>query len=179
MKLCVKAGLLLLSMTWLLSACGFHLRGTTELDSLTFQSISIDPDAPFTPIQKILRMTLQGEKVRVVSATAHPDIALFLLNESVSQQALAINRTAEVEQYLLRYVLTFKILDNVGNTLLGPTTITEEREIAHDPNQTLAQNYEQAKLEAEMRRSAVQELLRRLTIVTQPHQTVRAHESTP
>jgi LPS-assembly lipoprotein len=150
-----------------LAGCGFHLRGSgtaqTLHESLNELRVSVDGsraahDPLLTSVQNALR-TQAG--VTVVEATDAPQ--LLLGPESVTSQVLSVGSNTRVSEYLLKYELSFRLLDGEGKELMASQTVRLERDYRYDPLNVLAKEREEEELKKELRRQAVQNLLRRLS----------------
>lgn len=147
----------------LLSACGFHLRGQESANlpaSLTTLRLSASPYAPLTVE---MRNVLKGQAgIRVVEDLAASAATLTLGGEQIQSQVQAIDISGKVSDYLLNYSVTFSVTAADGKVLLPSQVIKLQREYTFDKLNVLAKEREDEFLRQEMRRDAVQQILRRL-----------------
>jgi len=154
----------------LLTACGFHLRGATQLPP-DMKQLLISPDTPYTDLQKILRDALHFSGVTTIesaadtSQTMENTYRLQLSPEVVSRETLSVGPDGQVRQVLLRYQLTYTLFK--GPVFLASKTIQEERVLNVNLNQILGQNEEEATSVHEMRIDAVRQLMRQLSKIPQ------------
>ena len=149
----------------LLSACGFQLRGSDGSYSMPFKSIYL-AFSDQSPLGIELRRHLRaGDTVNVVADPAQADALFDVLSEARGKQILSLNSQGRVREYLLTYTLVFRVRDNKGNELLGPTEINLKRPITFNETQVLAKESEEVLLYRDMQTDLVQQIMRRLAAV--------------
>lgn len=159
----LRAAALLLALT--LSACGFQLRGANGKYHMPFSSIYLgvgETSALGTELRRNLR---GGDMVVVVDDPALAAARFDVVSENRGKQILTLNSQGRVREYLLTYTLVFRVRDNKGAELLGPTTISLKRSIAFNESQVLAKESEEALLYRDMQSDLVQQILRRLAAI--------------
>jgi LPS-assembly lipoprotein len=151
----------------LLSACGFHLRGAASAD-LPAPLATLRLSAPaYAPLTVEMRNALRGQAgVKVVEDLSAPAATLILGGELIQSQVLAIDITGKVSDYLLNYSVSFSLNAADGKVLLPSEVIKLQREYTFDKLNVLAKEREDEFLRQEMRRDAVQQILRRLASLT-------------
>lgn len=114
------------------------------------------------PLLGMVRDTLRVQSgARVVEDGDVPSLVLW--DERVDNQVVSVQTaTAKASEYRLRYSLNFELRDAAGKPLLGPHTIRLQREYTFDPARVLAKEQEERELLRELRRDAVQQLVRRI-----------------
>lgn len=147
----------------LLSACGFHLRGQ-EFGNLPASLATLRLSASaYAPLTVEMRNVLKGQAgIRVVEDMEESAATLILAGESVQSQVQAIDISGKVSDYLLNYSVTFSVTAADGTVLLPSQVIKLQREYTFDKLNVLAKEREDEFLRHEMRRDAVQQILRRL-----------------
>lgn len=163
------SGLLLAAGCWLLllSACGFHLRGTQTLalpPELTPLHVKIRGQvAASDPLLRLMQAELQGMAGAALAAADKPAAELVLYNERLEQRVLSVSpSSAKVTEYLLIYRLSFKVLDPGRRELVAPQTIHLQRDYTFDSLSVLAKEHESIVLRDQIRREAVQLIVQRL-----------------
>lgn len=153
----ILAGLLLCFM---LGACGFALRGTTELP---FSSIYISQSANSqfgAQLRRQIRATSPG--TAVVEDPARAEARLQILETVRDRTEVALNAQGRVQEYELTLRLTFQVIDAQGNLLVPPTTLTALRMLPYDDNVAQAKESEANALYQSMQDDLVQRILHRL-----------------
>lgn len=156
-RLALTAMLFALAVT----ACGFHLRGTSSATlppalsglQVVMPGVLVDP-----PLLVAVRNALRAEGVQ---ASGQGPV-LKLLGEQFSVETLAIDTTGRVSDYLLNYALRYQLNDAAGQPLIAPTSIKLQREQSFDRLNVLASEKEQAFHKDGMREQAIAQLLRQL-----------------
>jgi LPS-assembly lipoprotein len=150
----------------LLSACGFHLRGTgdrglpPELSALRVV-VPGDPTA-YNPLAIAMERALQDQAgVPIEPAGDVPRLELG--RERLETRVLSVGSTARAAEYLLQYEVDYRVVRPDGSELVPPQTVRLQRDFGFDPENVLAKEREELELREAMRRDAVQQIVRRLT----------------
>ncbi len=168
-----QAGALLLVAGFLLliSGCGFQLRGKAGAElpaSLAVLRVSlIDNDSVNAPLLVDVRNALRnqaGVKLADSSDTKSPQLILF--GERSTSRVLSVSTSGKVSAYLLDYQVSFKVIAANGKQIGKVQTIRQQRDYTFNPLNVLAKEREERFLARELRRGAVQQLLRRLTLLS-------------
>ena len=160
--------MLAISLTMLLSACGFHLRGSDGSFMLPFATMYIGlPDT--SPLAIDLKRYIRAiGSTEVVDIKDGADAVLEVLSDperNRTKTILSLNSNGRVSEYQLGYAINFRVLDKNGNQLLGPTVISLVRPITFNESQVLAKETEAAQLYRDMRNDMVQQIMRRLAAI--------------
>ena len=91
---------------------------------------------------------------------------LVLYGERSDSQVLSVGSTVKVEEYLLKYEVSFRLTGKEGKVLAESQTVRVQRDLAFDRLNVLAKEREVQELRGEMQRDAVQQILRRLSRIT-------------
>jgi LPS-assembly lipoprotein len=157
-----RAYVLLLLAACVLSACGFHLRGSTGKASLPFKSIHVALPESSSLGAELTRNLRAGGDTTVVADPKAAQVVMEVLSEAKNKQILSLNSQGRVREYLLSYTLEFRVKDNQEREVLAPTEITLKRAISYNENQALANESEEALLYRDIQTDLVQQLMRRL-----------------
>lgn len=90
---------------------------------------------------------------------------LILYNEQSENKVLSVTSAGKVDEYLLKYEISFRLVDYKGRLLTRPQTIRVQRDHQFDRLNVLAKEREEQELRRDMQRDAVQQILRRLSRV--------------
>lgn len=147
----------------LLGACGFHPRGAVELPPGVSKFYV---KAPSALLADPIEMYLQAGGAQLVASQAEADVAVLITGESQGHRLLAVDpKTGKAREYELSFALTYQLSRKDGSAILPPQTINLVRDYTFDPTAVIAMGEEQTLIYSEMRRDAVQQLLRRLRFV--------------
>lgn len=102
---------------------------------------------------------------RLADTPRRADAVLEILGETQQKQILSLSAAGRVQEYLLRYRIAFRVRDAAGKELLPADEITLERDLIYDDDAALAKENEEIFLYQDMRQDAIQQLVRRLSII--------------
>jgi LPS-assembly lipoprotein len=147
------------------AACGFHLRGSDtyglspELATLrvAVEGSQLQNDPLLVAMKDAL---LTQTDIQVVDTGKVPLLQLF--GEHFDKQVLSVDSTGKVAEYLLKYQVSFRLADTEGKLLSESQTIRVQRDQSFDPTNVLLTEREIEEQRRNMRRDAVQQILRRL-----------------
>ena len=160
--------LLLLAVAFLLTSCGYHLRGHNNMQvKLAFQSVYLRTVGE-TPFVTDLRKALILNKVALSETAEQATIILDIISEATDKQILSLSAAGKVLEYDLRYRVTMSAYDNQLVYWLPSSEVSLNRTMAYDDSQVLAKEQEQALLYKDMRSDAVAQVLRRLSRAKPP-----------
>lgn len=153
--------ILALALSLLLSACGFKLKQSHNLPFNTLYTNVAENSAFGAQLRRIL--LTNSPNLRLAPAPEQAEVQLIELSYSRTQRELSLDPNGHVEDYELQLQLQFTLIDQLGNTLLEPTTLTLTRDIPNSPETVHAKQMEINSLFADMELSLVDRLVRRLS----------------
>jgi len=142
-----------------LSACGFKLRGSW---SLPYESLYLD-----IPVQSEfgaqLKRTLRGAEATRVAEKAGDAEAIFRpIGESRERKVITYSSGGRVQEVQLIYRYSFRIVDQKGNDLISPPTVTMTRDMSYDEDKALAKAAEEDVIWRQMMNDLTQQIMRLL-----------------
>jgi LPS-assembly lipoprotein len=144
----------------LLAACGFHLRGTANLQQETIY-ISAPSYSPFA--NDLKRAIRAGTNTKIIDDANGADATLYVLSESRVKSILSLTTQGTVREFQLRYVVSYRLVSRGSKEVVPASEITLARSYIFNDQQVLAAESEEALLYRDMQQDAVQQLLRRLS----------------
>jgi len=145
----------------LLAACGFQLRGTTELP---FSRIALEGFAPRSPLADELRRTL-SQSAEVVATPAQAQVVLHALTDRRERGVVATTTASQVRELQLRVRLEFRLTTPGGRELIPATELLLTRDMSYSETVALAKEYEETQLLRAMQSDIVGQVMRRLAHV--------------
>ncbi|GDX56578.1 LPS-assembly lipoprotein LptE [Comamonadaceae bacterium] len=142
------------------AGCGFKLRGSQNYG---FERIAVLPN-PGGPLVTELRRSL-ATAVTVLPAEAplsQAQVVLDLLQEQREKIVVGVNASGQVREFQLRLRVRFKLRTPQGQELIGPSDISQQRDISFNESAVLAKEAEEGLMYRDMQSDIVQQLLRRL-----------------
>lgn len=146
--------------TLILSACGFQLRGMTEL---SFKNLYIQGST--LSISRDLKQSFKTNGIQVVDTAENAEVLLELLGETNEKRILSLSGGGLVREYELNYKVNFRTRETTSPTWSPPQTVQVRRDFSYDDKVLLGKGEEEARLNTDMRKDAVREVLRRLTAI--------------
>ncbi|MDO8705202.1 MAG: LPS assembly lipoprotein LptE [Sulfuricaulis sp.] len=161
--------LLLVMCNLLLVSCGFHLRGagTVELSPrlsslrVNVEGNQLQNDPLLAAMKNVLRTQAD---VQIEDSGDAPLLVLY--GEHSDSQVLSVSSTGKADEYLLKYEVSFRLIDKDNRLLSESQTVRIQRDHAFDRLNVLSKEREEQELRREMQRDAVQQILRRLSRIT-------------
>ena len=153
--------LLMLTLSLLLAACGFHLRGQNAF-ALPFQKLHVQSANDYAPFINELKIAIQENDVQITESAEQAQLTLQIVSEIADKQILSLSAAGRVLEYRLQYRISLRAYDQKQQEWLAPQEITLRRDFSYDDTQVLAKQQEEALLYQNMRGDAVQQVLRRL-----------------
>lgn len=161
--------LLLAACSLLLSSCGFHLRGTGKVEFppilSTLRVMLENTQQQNDPLLVAMKNALRTQTDVQIEDTGDAPL-LVLYGERSDNQVLSVSSTGKVDEYLLKYEVSFRLTGKDGKSLTEPQTVRLQRDHAFDRLNVLAKEREEQELRREMQRDAVQQIMRRLSRIT-------------
>jgi len=155
--------ILLIILMFLLSSCGFHLRGhNINEKNFPFTSLYLKSAAP-SPFVADLQNSLELYKIKLTNSAAEADLTLDIVSEVSDKQILALSGAGQVREFQLSYRVSLRAYDKQMQDWLAADEILLQRSLTYDDAQILAKEQEESLLYRDMRSDAVQQVLRRLS----------------
>lgn len=148
----------------LLSACGFHLRGFgVGGAALPFKTLYVNAPAYPALAAEVTRAVESSGKTQVVDHPRNAQAILQILGANQEKRILSLSGSGRVSEFMLIYRLSFSLKNRNGDILLAPQQITQTQDFSFSDTEILSKEAEESQLYANMRRDAIQQLLRRLS----------------
>ncbi len=136
----IKHSLLSIFFIFLLSACGFQLRGLSAEQSNVIASIEVSGVQAGHPImQHINRLSAIGKEKK-------QSIQLVILNEQWKKNVVSVNPLGQVQEYELRYTVLYEVFNANRQRIKQSAEIRIVRSFLNDVNNPLAISREEEKL---------------------------------
>ena len=157
----------LLILTLLLAACGFHLRGQGGF-TFPFQTLFIMSPNANAPFIVDLKSAVQLYGVKLVDSSENAQLTLHIVSETMNKQILSLSDAGRVREYQLNYRVSLRAYDIKLDEWVPADEIVLQRYLSYDNTQVLAKEMEETLLYQDMRKDAVQQILRRLSLAKAP-----------
>jgi LPS-assembly lipoprotein len=151
---------LLLLTAFLLTACGYHLRGQA---GMPFDKLYIESANPGSPFIRELRRDLEDNKVKLVNTALQADVVLHIVAEIPDKQILTLGSDGRVNEFRLSYRISLRAYDLKQQDWIPADEISMRRDFSYDDTKILAKEAEETLLFQSMRTEMVQLIVRRLS----------------
>ncbi|WP_417223563.1 LPS assembly lipoprotein LptE [Amphritea sp.] len=146
----------------LLSACGFHLRGSADIAEPLRQLTLVTPERSRSQLAPVLRRLLEANGVSVNhGATGY---LLQITSEKRERSEATLGADADIDEYELSTTVSFLIKDPQGEIVLEHS-LQIERIYDYDADEETASNAQEAQLYLEMDQHLANQILRFYTNV--------------
>ena len=145
-----------------LAGCGFKLR---QAPQFSFKSIAVPGGSR---LASLLRRALKNAgTVELLDAAqaAQAQAVLDIQAETRDRAVVSATSAGAVRELALRLSVRFRLRTPDGRELLGPTTISQSRDISYNETAALAKEGEEALLYRDMENDIAQQILRRVAAV--------------
>jgi len=154
----MRAALAVLAAAVLMTACGFQLRGSSNLP---FDTIYV-PGSGGGVALDLKRSIESSSKTRVVDNPKNAQAVFQLIEARQEKEILSLTGAGRVREYRLRYHVRYRVHDAKGRDLVPPTTLNQVRDVTFNDSQVLAKEAEDQLLYRDMQTDMVQQILRQL-----------------
>jgi LPS-assembly lipoprotein len=158
--------LVLYTLYFSLVSCGFHLRGTGKVEmpaALSVMQVRVEGNLLENhPLLVAVKNALRTQTdVQIQESGDAPRLLLY--GELSDSRVLSVTSAGNVDEYLLKYEVSFRLADVDNKLLSEPQTVKVQRDHQFDRLNVLAKEREEQELRREMQRDAAQQILRRLS----------------
>jgi LPS-assembly lipoprotein len=146
-----------------LAGCGFKLR---VAPTFAFQTLAVTPEKNGLVAADLIRYF--GKAVVPLAPTpgvAPPQVIVDILQESREKSVVGVNASGQVREFQLKARIQFRMRTPEGRELIGPTEISQQRDISFNESAVLAKEAEEVLLFRDMQADLLQQLLRRLAAI--------------
>lgn len=149
---------------YLLTACGFHLRGPVEL-SAEITPIFIEQSGGDSVLNRELHTLLSQSGKKLLALTRSEAKAILdIVSSKEKKRVVAVDNRGRARQYDLSYVLHYRLtgknIPQVGND--NVSVLNLRRSLNFDPDNVLAIDHEVENLYNDMRKDSARLILQRL-----------------
>jgi LPS-assembly lipoprotein len=147
----------------LFAGCGFHLRGQADLN---FERVHVQSAGTSQFAAELRRVLLSNSAVELTDTADQAQVVVKIVDEQKEQTILSISSAGSVNEFLLLYRVSYRIMDNRMEDLSAPSQITVRRDLTYDDTETLGKESEVQLLFKDMQNDAVLQMLRRLSVIS-------------
>jgi LPS-assembly lipoprotein len=157
----IKRNLLVIGLATLLSACGFQLRGTGDVQ-FALKELDVSARDAYGDTVKQVRDVLQNNNVHIYSGAPY---RLVLSREQETRRSASYTSAARTAEYELTKTLEYEIRGS-KDLLLMSDKLEVQSYYSQDNNNLIGGDQEAAQVREEMNRELIQQLVQRLQQVS-------------
>lgn len=150
-----------------LAGCGFHMRGSTSDSRLQFDSVYVS-GANGTPLERDLRAAILAQGATLATDQKLAAVTVRILSDVQEKKTLTLNAQGQVREFYLNYRLRFEVVDSKNRKLLTPEEIVLQSYLSYSESQALAKEIEERLTYIDLRRDAVNQVMRQLVRLQPP-----------
>lgn len=145
----------------MITSCGFHLRGMTEI---SFKTVSLEgKELSFT---KNLKKTLASNKVAIVLPTENPELRVELLSEESEKRILSLSGQGLVREFEIFYRVRYRIKTVDSETWSQENILETRRDFTYSDSNLIGKEEEERQLNESMRNEAITNLFNQIQLIT-------------
>ena len=168
-RLLLKAGpgtalVALTALTGALSGCGFQLRRDP---ALPFKRVALVGFGARSSQAAALRRAM-GHEVEFVSLASQAEAVVIALAEAQARAVVGSTAAGQVREIQLRVRLRYRITGGDGKEWLGPTELSQTRDMTYNETMALAKELEQGQLVRDMEADIARQVVRQLSSLRRP-----------
>ena len=148
----------------LLAGCGFKLRGEQNFSFETISVVAPQGGAVAVDLRRALGARVREIPAGQVAGPGH--VTMDILNEQREKTVVGVNAAGQVREFQLRIRVRFRLRGVGGRDLIADTEILQQRDISFNESAVLAKEAEEGLLYRDMQNDIVQQLMRRLAVVS-------------
>ena len=156
----IQKKLIALLMLLIISSCGFHMRGMTEI---SYKTISLEgKKLSFT---KNLKKVLNSNKVAIVSSTENPELRVELLSEESEKRILSLSGQGLVREFEIFYRVRYRV-KTIDSEIWSQENIIETRkDFTYSDSNLIGKEEEERQLNEAMRNEAITNLFNQIQLI--------------
>lgn len=146
-------------MLLMITSCGFHLRGMTEI---SFKTISLEgKELSFT---KNLKKTLASNKVSIILPTENPELRIELLSEESEKRILSLSGQGLVREFEIFYRVRYRVKTVDSETWSQENILETRRDFTYSDSNLIGKEEEERQLNESMRNEAITNLFNQIQL---------------
>jgi LPS-assembly lipoprotein len=144
----------------ILASCGFQLRGEA---AIPYKTLFIETSGYSQFANDLERAIRFSSGTKLVSSPDQAQAVLRIIGEVQERRILSLSSGGRVREFELHYRVGYRVIDHAGSDLAPPGEIDQRRSLTYDDTQVLAKESEEQLLYRDMKKDAVQQMMRRLS----------------
>jgi LPS-assembly lipoprotein len=152
----------ILSLTLLLSACGFHLRGAFQLPD-NMKSVFVEGGSG--ALLEQFKQVMKASSAKLSDTRQGAGIVIKIANEDFNRRVLSLSSRGKSNEFELEYRLDYEFANAKDALLMERQSVEIRREYYNDQQFVIAKDNEETVIRNEMYQQAVHTIVNRARVV--------------
>jgi len=144
------------------AACGFKLRGLTELPP-AMERVELLGAETYSDIGVMLRQLLKANGSTLVGASDNPTIRILIQDTSRRRDVVALGSTGKAVEFELIYEVAFSAETAAGEPLFDRRTVSTRRDYAYTETEVVSRTAAEEQIYIELVQEAAWQIIEQLS----------------
>ena len=155
----IQKKLIAILLLIVITSCGFHLRGMTEI---SYKTISLEGKE--LSLTKNLKKILNTNKVAIVSSTENPELRVEFLSEESEKRILSLSGQGLVREFEIFYRVRYRIKASDSEIWSQENIIETRKDFTYSDSNLIGKEEEERQLNEAMRNEAITNLFNQIQL---------------
>jgi len=156
----IQKKLIAILLLIVITNCGFHLRGMTEI---SYKTISLEGKE--LSLTKNLKKILNTNKVAIVSSTENPELRVEFLSEESEKRILSLSGQGLVREFEIFYRVRYRIKASDSEIWSQENIIETRKDFTYSDSNLIGKEEEERQLNEAMRNEAITNLFNQIQVI--------------
>ena len=156
----IQKKLIAILLLLVITSCGFHLRGMTEI---SYKTISLEGKE--LSLTKNLKKILNTNKVAIVSSTENPELRVEFLSEESEKRILSLSGQGLVREFEIFYRVRYRIKASDSEIWSQENIIETRKDFTYSDSNLIGKEEEERQLNEAMRIEAITSLFNQIQVI--------------
>ena len=156
----IQKKLIAILLLIVITSCGFHLRGMTEI---SYKTISLEGKE--LSLTKNLKKILNTNKVAIVSSTENPELRVEFLSEESEKRILSLSGQGLVREFEIFYRVRYRIKTSDSQIWSQENIIETRKDFTYSDSNLIGKEEEERQLNEAMRIEAITSLFNQIQVI--------------
>ena len=156
----IQKKLIAILLLIVITSCGFHLRGMTEI---SYKTISLEGKE--LSLTKNLKKILNTNKVAIVSSTENPELRIEFLSEESEKRILSLSGQGLVREFEIFYRVRYRIKASDSEIWSQENIIETRKDFTYSDSNLIGKEEEERQLNEAMRIEAITSIFNQIQVI--------------
>ena len=156
----IQKKLIAILLLIVITSCGFHLRGMTEI---SYKTISLEGKE--LSLTKNLKKILNTNKVAIVSSTENPELRVEFLSEESEKRILSLSGQGLVREFEIFYRVRYRIKASDSEIWSQENIVETRKDFTYSDSNLIGKEEEERQLNEAMRIEAITSLFNQIQVI--------------